>query len=461
MRSAADKLAEAIETWRREDARERVARWRGDPDALSEADVHARHSRLRSAQGRELLEEAIDRGQLGPEDQAAVEAAFAEARVGPRLGEERAVEAELWAARVPWDSDHYAASQLFGKMQTDPSEKRRRSIGRALEATFHELGARRRELAVELGAPVGATELADRALSETDDAWQEATARICHAAHVSPESWTELDYALRATDWDDAAKPSERWRRLADGLEVLGMHEALARSVKVERRRAPPQERAAQIAVVEPRRDVRVGPGFERGIASERQAAEVLGHALCAALVHPGLPWHRARPTAQSMGTGLGALFAHLLADPEHLGRARSLSSAERRRLGELHVALELAALRTAATRVALGAHLEEGELGERAVSAFRRAWGVDDCPEGLAVTLAAGPDASAELAARESAPRLYVALRERFDVDFWRNPAVEEPVRAGASRALDLEAWLAELDVPEIDLAERYGELL
>ena len=94
-------------------------------------------------------------------------------------------------------------------------------------------------------------------------------------------------------------------------------------------------------------------------------------------------------------------------------------------------------------------------------MSEVRRAWGVEECPEGLAVAVVAGRDASAELAARASAPRLYVTLRERFDVDFWRNPAVEEPVRAGASRAQSLEAWLTELEVREIDLSDRYGELL
>lgn len=466
MRSPKDRLAEAIEAWRREEARERVARWRGDPDALSASDVHSRHARLRSAQARELLEEAEDRGELDEAEAAALRSALEEAHRAPRLAAARERERELWGSRAPYDSDHHAAHRLLARLPRDASEKRRRALGAALEPTLHEIAERRLELVVEGGPATPSPEAVEHAadtLAQTADAWMEVWQRLAHAARVSPEHWTDLAHALRADRWDDAVPARDRWRRLASGLGPLGFPGELARAVKVEARRAAPFEPSGELALLDARRDVRIGPGAELGAASERDSARALGRAIVASLAHPGLAPHLARPRPDGVGPALGALLAHLLADPAHLSRARGLAAKEARGLRELLVGLELFELRTAAAGVWLATDPEASDLTDRAREKLREAWAVEDVSPGLARTLALGPDARARHAALACAPRLFVTLRERFDVDFWRNPAATEPIRGAAARGatLGLRAWLDELEVEDVPSEARYAELL
>ncbi len=464
MRSPRERLLDGIERWQLELARERVASWRGDPDAVDEGSVHARHARLRSAQAQELLGEAVDRGDVDDADRALLEGWLAAAQEAPALAALAQIERAAWGARVPYDSDHFAAEALLPRLERDPSERRRRALGRAIEPTLAEVGARRRELRAERPASVDAereTERARAVLDATEDAWVEVWHRTAHAAGQSPRAWTDLAFVLRAPRWDDAVKPGSRWRRLAGTLEALAFTDRLRSAVRVERRRAAPHERSARLAIVDAPRDVRIGPGFERGVASEREAARALGRALAVALIHPATPPHRAR-----LGSGrgvLGALLAHVLAAPEHLGRAHDLAARERRELGELLVAHELVGLRTAAARALLAPHLAEPGLAERAIETLRTAWAIDEVPDGLGVLVAAGPEPGPDsgLAAAEAAPRLFVALRERFDADFWRNPAAAEEVGAAAAAGPDVAGWLEALGATEVELTPRYEELL
>lgn len=472
MRSPKDRLLDAIEAWQRERATERVARWRADPDALDEVRIAARHARLRGPRARELFEESVDRGLLEGDERAATILALGEAQVaGPRaLGDARVREA--LAAPVPYDSDFHAGAALIGRLVVHPDPRARRGMARALDRTFEGLAAAveerraRVEEAAEAAAWLPPASLDDAkvdgeaALARTDEVWQEVRARIAHAAKTDAEDWSDLLHALRAPRWDDLVPRPSRARRVAGPIEGLGLAEVLAQ-IRLEP--AAPDRRLAEVLVVAPSRDVRVSAGAELGLASERDLASALARAAAHLLASPGLPPILRRPRAESVARALGALVAHLYADPVFAERAfAALSSRERRAARELALGLELFELRAAAAAVQAREARGRRDFLDRARDGFVRALGAD-VPPRLAGLLAADDEAPLRLRAAQLGPPIAVALRERLDEDFFRNPRAREPLRHAASRGAGLtaEAWAEELGADPAALGARMTELL
>lgn len=472
MRSPTDRLLEALEAWQRERAAEQVARWRDDPAALDEARVAARHARLRGPRARELFEDAVERGLLEGDDRAAVARALREAQVAPARAEGTARVRAALDAPVPYDSDFHRGATLLARLAVHPDPRARRAMARALGATFEAVVAAleerraRVEEASEAAAwlPDEALDRAevdpDAALAATDDAWREAIARVAHAARVGElEHFADLFFALRAPRWDDLVPRASRPRRLAGPVAELGLGDVLGR-VRLE----PARERLrAAVLVVAPSRDVRVSPGVELGLAAERDLAAALARAAAHLLAHPGLPALLRRPGPESVARTLGALHAHLFADPVFADRAYAgLSPRERRAARELALALELFELRTAAASCHARAHLGRRDFPDRARDALVRAW-TADAPASLACALAGDDDAMLRLRAARLAPVVAVALRERHDEDFFRNPRTAEPLRHAAARGarLSAEAWAEELGASPAALGPRMTELL
>ncbi|MCA9609635.1 MAG: hypothetical protein KC619_28750 [Myxococcales bacterium] len=473
MRSPKDRLVDAIEAWRRDRAVERVARWRGDPDALDAAAVAARHARLRGPRARELFEESVERGLLDGDERAAVVLALRDAHrsVAQAAGDARLRDA--LRAPVPYDSDFHAGTTLLARLLVHPAPRVRRGITRALERTFEDVAgalAERRariEEASEAATWLPAATLdeapdiePEAILAATDEVWQEVLARLGHAAKTPTEDWSDLLHVLRAPRWDDLVPRPSRARRVARSVEELGLGDVLARGVRLE---PPAERRFTAVVVVTPSRDLRVSPGVELGLASERDLAAALARAAIHLLAHPGLPAVLRRPTGESVARTVGALVAHLFADPTFAERAFSaLSPRERRGARELALGLELFELRAAAAAVAAHAHRDRRDFVDRARDVFVRALGVDVSPR-LAGIVAMDDEARHRLRAARLAPPLAVALREQFDEDFFRNPRVAEPLRHAASRgsALGAEAWAEELGVDPDALGARMTELL
>lgn len=465
MSSPRDALIAALVRWLDDDARERVARARGDADADPRAVVVERHAMLRGPRGRELFEEARERGLLAGDDLAltarAMREAFAavgQARAGERL---RAALGE----RVPHDSDHHAPIDLFTRMLAEPHVGRRRAIARSLEAFAPSLlralddGLADVEESVEAASWLPSTKAeakldpAREALRATADLWVELRERVAHASKAPIETESDLLFALRAPALDDRFDAPRRFRRLATHLTSLGVTDALAKRAHVE-----PARTALTSAVVALRvpGDVRILPaGIELGLASERDAMIALGRATALAWTHPALPALALRREGP-IGSAVGALFAHLLAEPRFpLGNG--LSASEARALRERVAAIELFELRTAAASMLARAELGSRAYRDAARELLREAWSVDVHPALAAV--AAFPERPFD--ALRFAPPIFAALRERYDEDWWRNPRAVEPIRAACERgpALSIEAWTEELGVDAAALASRLAE--
>ncbi len=479
MRSPKQRLAEAIEAWRRREAREQIARWRGDPDAPPAGAPNVERARLTSPRARDLFEESAERGLFDAGERSAVLRGLLDATLWPaRAAGAQFVQAAL-GAPVPYDSNHHRGGVLLERITIFDDARKRRGMGSALRPTFEALlGARREarariEEALDDSAwlrenepepqdhPPGELEEAALAtLDATDDAWQEVLSRLSHASQIPAEQWTDLLRILREPRWDDSVPPRTRARRLARHLGPLGLAEVLRRRARLEPPSAAPR---ASVLVVEVREDLRISPGRELGVASERDTLAALGRAAALLLAHPALPHHLARAPAVSVARTVGALLAHLYADPVFTAHGLpSLSTAERRSVQELALGLELFELRTAAASCACARHLERTDFLDAARTRLVRAWTVD-LPPTLAGVVCDDSDAQPRLRTARLAPALAIALREHFDEDFWRNPRTAEPIRHAAARGSELQpdAWAEELGASPDALEARMTELL
>ena len=471
MTSPQDALIDALERFHEDDARERIARARGDDDADPRLAVLARHARLRGPRARELFEEARERGLLEGEELALAASALrsAYAAVGEVRAETRLREA--LAQRVPHDSDHHAPIALFTRMLAEPHTGRRRAIARSLEGFAPALLAAQRGGLADVeeslegagwlppAAPVAKSE-AREVLGATKDLWTEALARLAHASRAELETWSDLLFALRRPELADPRAASRRWRRIASELAPLGVAQALDKRGRVERatRAAIASEVLALRAPSLPH-EVRVLPAtIELGVASERDARIALGRAAALTWAHPALS-PLLRRQEGSVGPALGALFAHLCAEPR-APIAEGLSETEARAVRELASALELFELRTAAASAL--AQEERSGFDEAARELLLEAWGVDVTPA-IAASVALRPGHAGRLRALRAAPPLFVALRDHYDDDWWRNPRAAAPIRAACERgaALTIEAWAEELGARSSALASRLAERL
>jgi hypothetical protein len=166
---------------------------------------------------------------------------------------------------------------------------------------------------------------------------------------------------------------------------------------------------------------------LELGIASELALARAIGRALAGCSVAPALPSVLRRAWPGSVGRGIGEQLALLHADAGFVRRARAL---------------------------------------EAAGVALARALGVDDptMPDALADPGTLAPEErAADLRAVLLAPALSLALRDRFDEDWYRNPRAAEPLCAASARggALSIEGWAEELGASADRTPARLAELV
>lgn len=467
MGSVREPLDRALRAFWQDHAREELARWRSDPDASPAGVRTRRHAALSGPAVRDAFLESVERGLLPSPEREAVAAWLHHAIGAPARMAAREERARWLAEAVPHDSDWHALGVLLTRIEREPRVRERRALARSVLPPLTAglaIGARRRERLeavaeraawLEPFLPSAEAPPPAPPLAAGEDAWHELLARLAHAAGGPAESWEDILHLLRAPRLDDAVPAPRRWRRVADGLGPL-------RPPLAARARAEPGSGASHgLLVLHAGSDVRLHGGRERGVFSEREACLAMGRAFAAVTTHPATPEAIARPRQGAVGWHIGALLAHRVADPAFVGSSLGLDGRPQRAVSELALGLELAESRAHAAWGRVQDHIEDRDFAERARAALVSALGVDVPEPVAALTLATHRPARGRAIAM--APRLYVAMRERFDVDWWRNPRAEEKLRSATASgdAGTVEDLLEDLPPPPEDSGSRLAELL
>lgn len=465
-RSAGDELRRAVSAWRADEARERVARWRGDPSADAPLVVVRRHRWLFGPQAADALGEARERGHLSLDEAHAVEVHITRARGKAEL----AVAQQAWAQRLgcPWsvDGQAEAAGSVVSRMLRAPAGPLREQLARVAAAECAPLVnvvsdsvARAREASAtapahpDVGDRDAWLEQAEVLLGATDDIAHEASEHVARGPALA-----DLLAGLRVAELDDAVPRRQRFRRIAGRLAGLGFDRELGARVKVEAAHGGPDP-GVRLALLAAPMDVRLSPARgELGVVSEVLGSEGLGRALAHALSAPALPVALRHPVDGTVARAIGGLFAQTVRERRAAPQLSARVVSRLRMVAGAFVILETRALAALAT---LPTELAGDARAEAARELLVRALGVD-VPRPLAALWSTSPALPARLRGRLGSLAAWVALRESFDEDWYRNPRAAEPLRAAAARGggLSVEAWLQELGVEASASASRLLEL-
>jgi hypothetical protein len=316
--------------------------------------------------------------------------------------------------------------------------------------------------AAEAPAPA---DLARKLLDDTDDATRELTRWLVRGVAPSGTiSWHLLLRALRAPELDGLAKDARRLARVASGLRGLGFERDLNARVRAEAADGSLDPRTRVIALSVPS-DIRVAQSkLTFGVMSDAYAAHGVGQALALALISPALPNLLRRSPLPGVADALGMTSMQLRADPEYLRRIEGLEPLWVERLARhTGVICLLEARLQAALCLTAGPARSRSEWSQQLTAALERALHVA-LPEGLAALLAwAVPPGSGAFEACLAGLASHVALRDRYDVDWFRNPRVSEVVRGAAARGgtFTPAGLLEELGVSPIAASPRLIELI
>lgn len=506
---AVDTLRAALARFFEGEARAQLARLR-DPDEDLEPETRRDGRWLTSARADEAFEETGERGALRELERARLHGQRDAARYLVRaLPARTRLRAALRRARLGSDME-LALPDSLPRLATADDGERRAGLARELDHALRPLALAHLAAVAEAEEPLcvvpappassGAAQVVARpsglliasafdiaALAEpkaralprlsehdalraflqrTQPAAEDAVARAVRGMRaVSPLPWHTLLRALRAPELDSESASKRRWQRVATWLRVVGFERELSAHVRTEPNRGEASPRATVLALSPPR-DVRVAQsGVDHGIASDLCAAEGVGHALGLALAHPALPVELRWPyvlDAHPAGV-LGGLALQLWGEREQLHRLQGLSEAAAERVGRLAATHALLEARVACALATLEFSVK---LDARArLEATAEALGVALCcdvPLGLAIFGAERVPARARAVELVCGLALHVALRERCDEDFWRNPRTAEPIRILCSRGHSVTAMeaCAELGA-SIDLAARRADEL
>ncbi|MET0385978.1 MAG: hypothetical protein ABW321_08475 [Polyangiales bacterium] len=324
------------------------------------------------------------------------------------------------------------------------------------------------EIAALLGSETPAKptrfERAQTWLEQTDDAARELFGWLVKRVAGHPRGTLgDLVTAIRAESLDGLAPPSRRFLRLAAGARRLGFERDMTARMHGETGHVALLPFSSCVAVAVPDNVHVVQSERDMGLLSDLAVAQGLGEALGLALTSPALGSPLRRPLGESVSSAFGGLFLQLRADAGYL---RAVDGFERDTAAPAarHAAFWLllrsrlsAALLCAAERPARSTQAQVTQL----MAAAERALGWE-LPRGLAaLTLLSQLAQPFEAITRGC--ELHAALRERYDVDYYMNPRVEEVLRGAAVRgnSLTAEGFASELGSDPARALPRLIELL
>ena len=496
MRSPDERLRSAIEAWRRDEARERVWRWRGSPDALPAEAVFEKHAWLGGIGARDALAEASRLGLLSQAEHGAIASHLARAAEERELAAARTLLRRTRSARGEIDGRSFTLDALVREAIGTSTGRRRAELAGAIERIFDArlgelldararadeargprpsrrdgvVGAVARRASTPAGAPhsllilppglggavSGADVMAEPDPDEPPDALMglarellERTDGIVEERHAAGGDAGWLDRVVTLASGDEAAvvPRRDRWRRVASIVSALGLEDEIATRVRTEHHHGSLSPRAALAAVTVPT-EIRIAESpIELGLLSEIAACDTFGRAVALALGSPALPVELRRPTRATVARAFGALFAQLLGDGVYHRRARSREGSGERLARRAAACIVVGARVDAAAFLAHATGETSGERVEAGRELLRRALGVP-VPEFVAALACALPaEPEARLRGTMGGLAASVGLRNRFDEDWFRNPRADEPLRAAAAQGglLSAERWCAE----------------
>lgn len=275
-------------------------------------------------------------------------------------------------------------------------------------------------------------------LDGTESAAEDAVRFLTRHKHRGgPVSWHTLLAGMRAAELDSDIGRKQRWSRAAAWLRGLGFEEDLHARLRAEVDHSA-QHPFAQLALLDVPRDVRVAQSpRDFGAASDLCAADGVGRALALALTHAALPSELRWPIHASTSGVLGMLAMLVWSDRDHLSRIEGLSETQTERVARLCGTLVLLWTRLCVSVALLSSRDEDRPESRLEVfsGAIARALCTDAAP-GLAGVLVFD-----RIAARDRALEALtglassVALRERWNPDWFRNPRTADGLRALAGR--------------------------
>ncbi|MCA9614171.1 MAG: hypothetical protein KC586_15555 [Myxococcales bacterium] len=475
-----DELRGQIERWRRGEADVMVAHARGTRDV---SPIYPRRD-----VGELLLDAASD---LEGHEASACAAHLARAVAERVLEDARDDLEDALSRRHAFGRETFAwRALLAGVWQGAPGERGRglvEAAERGAEAadalwrdarrrSDRDAGRLLRELAFPPHADAGPDAearraLASRVLDATDDALRAGL------EDADAHELAGLASALRRVELDPFVSPKTRFRRFGLRMTPLGYERVLDRTLRVDAGHRAPWP-APRLAVRRAGQDLRLlPPRLDHGVLGEVAAAEVVGRAVALSFVSPGLPPALARPAVGSVARAFGAAFALQLGEEEEW-RRQGLEPSHAEKVARHARFVWLLQLRLAAVGTLVrGLHdapekptgllladvapTPTIDVDERVAELVERAVGVAT-PVRLARALAWNPaGAGARLRAGVGSLAIWVAMRERHDEDWYRNPRVEEGLRAAFERGgtFGVEGWCEELGATEDDAFARLRE--
>jgi hypothetical protein len=274
-------------------------------------------------------------------------------------------------------------------------------------------------------------------LAETDAAAEDAVHYCLRAFKLGkPIPWHLLLRGLRAPELDSDSGRKQRWQRASAWLRSIGFERELQRRVRAEVDHAAVLPLPVNFLLAVPL-DVRVSQmPLDYGVISDACAAEGVARALGFALCLPLAP-ELCRPLGSSVSGVLGALGLQVWGERTHLQRVQHMPEAAAARVGRLSATLALLSARAAvAMSTAPVVDPEHARSGMEALAEPLSRALCCEIPPSIAGLLGANRVHSRARALEAlAALALYGNLRERFDLDWFRNPRSAELLRAACER--------------------------
>ncbi|MBN8611876.1 MAG: hypothetical protein J0L92_14880 [Deltaproteobacteria bacterium] len=455
------RLRSLVARWRTAQVEQARAAARGEP--IEERRLAAIRAPLGSGEARALLDECVTLRILDADDHRVFLGHLADA-AREELSHRRAMPAALRASdEVEVEGEPITLGAIAGDA-TRWLERGRLEAVAAIVAPrarrWSEVHAEADEITTRIeargpAAPKEEIEL-EGFLAATDEATHEALARALHALGLAgarglaAEKTLQVVRALRAAPLDALLSRDGRASRLGRALQPVGTDALVASRLRIEEDTTFASR--ACLWLVDPPRRVVIAPSpIELGVLSELELLEAFGRGLALTSQSPALPDEHRLSSHTEVPDLLGAIVALFLGAPPFLEKRYGLDVRPAAALAVVSTYAALVRARLDVARAIVRARALVTDSDE-ANALSRRCLALEaELPIGWLLASPASTETLVRIARSQAvAPAAYLALRERHDEDFFRNPRTGETFAGAGARGSRLSRveWLAEIGV-------------